>query len=161
MKRIYNTITGKTIWRGLEYQVDGQPATVDAPLFILDEVERTAPEYDSATQRLSSVPAHADIEAGEWVLRSYEVVALSADELAANARKTWPNAAAFLNEFTMPELAGISLSSDPTIAALRLLLASWPSDIWSDDPRIQAGMEVLVSSGIIDEERRDEILIKL
>ena len=160
MKRIYNTITGKTIWRGLEYQVDGQPATVDAPLFILDEVERTAPEYDSATQRLSSVPAHADIEAGEWVLRSYEVVALSADELAANARKTWPNAAAFLNEFTMPELAAIELSTDPTIAALRLLLASWPADVWSDDPRIIMGLDALETAGIISAERRAEIVAK-
>jgi hypothetical protein len=161
MKRIYNTITGKTIWRGLEYQVDGQPATVDAPLFILDEVERTAPEYDSATQRLSSVPAHADIEAGEWVLRSYEVVALSADELAANARKTWPNAAAFLNEFTMPELSAISLSLDPTIAALRLLLASWAADVWSDDPRIVMGLDALETAGIIDETRLAAIVAKV
>ncbi len=75
-------------------------------------------------------------------------------------RKIWPNSAAFLAEFTMPELAAISLSLDPTIAALRLLLASWPADIYSDDPRIIGGLSALVAVGIITEARRKEILAK-
>jgi hypothetical protein len=75
-------------------------------------------------------------------------------------RKIWPNSAAFLSEFTMPELAAISLSLDPTIAALRLLLASWPADIYSDDPRIIGGLSSLVAAGIITEARRGEILAK-
>jgi hypothetical protein len=75
-------------------------------------------------------------------------------------RKIWPNSAAFLSQFTMPELAAISLSLDPTIAALRLLIASWPADIYSDDPRIIGGLSALVEAGVITEARRGEILAK-
>jgi hypothetical protein len=75
-------------------------------------------------------------------------------------RKIWLNSAAFLAEFTMPELAAVELSTDPTIAALRLLLASWPADIYSDDPRIIGGLSALVAAGIITEARRGEILAK-
>jgi hypothetical protein len=83
-----------------------------------------------------------------------------AEQEAHAARKIWPNAAAFLGGFSMPELAAISLSTDPTVAALRLLLASWPSDVWSDDPRIVMGLGALVSAGIIDETRSAEIVAK-
>lgn len=76
------------------------------------------------------------------------------------SRKVWPNAAAFMAEFTLPELASVSLSQDPTVAALRLMLSAWPSDVWSDDPRIQMGLAALVSSGIIDETRKAELLAK-
>jgi hypothetical protein len=112
-------------------------------------VETTPPEYDAATHH-----------APEWVDGQWVSVALTADALAALARKTWPNAAAFLSEFSLPELAAISLSTDPTIAALRLLLASWPADVWSDDPRIVMGLAALVSAGIIDETRSAEITAK-
>jgi hypothetical protein len=75
-------------------------------------------------------------------------------------RKTWPNAAAFLGEFSLPELAAISLSTDPTVAALRILLLAWPADVWSDDPRIQMGLDALVSAGVIDVDRIEEIVVK-
>lgn len=75
-------------------------------------------------------------------------------------RKTWLNAAAFLAEFSMPELAAISLSTDPTVAALRLLLLAWPADVWSDDPRIVGGLEALVASGIIAEGRPETFVSK-
>ena len=116
----------------------------------LDWAEQPSPPaHDASTQH---APEWGD---GEWIVRD-----LTADELAAAARKTWPNASAFLGEFTMPELAAISLSLDPTIAALRLLLASWPADVWSDDPRIVMGLDALESAGIIAEARRGEIVAK-
>lgn len=164
MKRIINTSTLETVWRGAEYLVDGIPGTVDAPLYLLAETTRPAPDYDAATQRLRTVPAHADLDAAEWVLSSHESIDLTPEEIAENAilanRKIWQNAALFLNEFSMPELAAIELSIDPTIAALRLLLASWPADIYSDDPRIIGGLYALVAAGIIDEARRGEIVAK-
>ena len=164
MKRIINSATLKTVWRGEDYLVDGQPATVDPPLYLLAEVEREAPSYDAATHRLQTIPPFADLDTGEWVTTSYEVIALTPEEIAENeiraARKTWPNASAFLGEFSMPELAAIELSTDSTIAALRLLLASWPSDVWSDDPRIVMGLDALVAAAIIDEARRGEIVAK-
>ena len=112
-------------------------------------VETTPPSYDPATHR-----------APEWIDGQWIAAILTAEELAAAARKTWPNAAMFLAEFSMPELASIELSLDPTIAALRLLLASWPADIYSDDTRIIGGISALVAAGIIDEARRAEIVAK-
>lgn len=73
-------------------------------------------------------------------------------------RKTWNNASLFLAEFSLEELAAISLSTDPTIAALRLVLASWSGHIWSDDQRIQLGLSKLVELNIITEERKGIIL---
>jgi hypothetical protein len=164
MQRIYNTSTLETVWRGSDYLVDGIPATVEPPLYLLTDATRPAPAYDAAIERLQSIVPFADLGSGEWVTSSYDVVALTSDEIAENAilaaRKTWPNASAFLGEFTMPELAAISLSLDPTIAALRLLLASWPADVWSDDPRIFMGLDALESAGIIAEARRGEIVAK-
>ena len=112
-------------------------------------IETTPPAHDPATHR-----------APEWIDGQWITAPLTPEEIAAAARKTWPNAAMFLAEFTMPELAAIELSLDPTIAALRLLLASWPADIYSDDPRIIGGISALVAAGIIDEARRAEIVAK-
>lgn len=91
---------------------------------------------------------------------SWDAIIAEWQASAAFQRKTWANAAAFLGEFSLEEMATISLSTDPTIAALRLLLASWPADVWSDDPRIQLGLGKLVAVGIIDEARRAAILTK-
>jgi hypothetical protein len=164
MERIYNIGTLKTVWRGTKYLVDGIPATVDPPLYLLTDATRPAPSHDAATERVKSIPPFADLASGEWVTSSYEVVVLTSDEIAEiailAARKIWPDAATFLGEFTMSELAAIELSTDHTIAALRLLLASWPADIYSDDPRIIGGLSALVAAGIITEARRGEILAK-
>jgi hypothetical protein len=112
-------------------------------------VETTPPAHNAETHH-----------APEWINGQWVAAALTADELAARARKTWPTAAAFLDEFSMPELAEISLSTDPTTAALRLLILSWGGDVWSDDPRISAGLDQLVSVGIISQSRREEIVSK-
>ncbi len=81
-------------------------------------------------------------------------------QVQIESRKIWPNSSAFLAEFTMPEIGAISLSADPAIAALRLLLATWPADVWSDDPRIEGGLATLIAAGIITETRRIEIVAK-
>lgn len=82
------------------------------------------------------------------------------EELQADARKVWQNASAFVQEFSLQEMASISLSQDPVIAALRLLLSTWFGEVWSDDLRVINGLDSLVASGIIDENRRQEILNK-
>lgn len=106
-----------------------------------------APPYNAATQR---PPVWAQ---DEWIITDK-----TAEELAADARKVWATSARYLVEFTMPEMAAISLSTDPTIAALRLLMASWDGEVWSDDPRVVAGLDALEAQGIIGETRRSEIL---
>jgi hypothetical protein len=130
---------------------DDWTAPVVVPLIKLEQ-----PDCNPATHRCTPVLVWFP----DRVERQWVSTPLTDDELAALARKIWPNAALFLGEFTMPELAAIELSLDPTIAALRLLLASWPADIYSDDPRIVGGLSALVTAGIITEARRAEILAK-
>lgn len=72
--------------------------------------------------------------------------------------KTWPNVQAFMAEFTMQEKAAIALSSDATIAALRLELTTWFSQVLSNDQRVQMGLDKLVELGIITEQRKQEII---
>jgi hypothetical protein len=164
MKRIYNTDTGKPIWRGTDYLVDGHPATVDPPLYLLSDATRPAPDFDAATHRLQSIAPHADLEAGEWVLSSLETVELTAEELAAReaeaARKVWPTVAEFWAEFEGGEKYAIEVSADPEITVLRADLKLWLRDVWSDDPRIIYALEKLVTVGILTEERRAAILQK-
>lgn len=129
-----------------QLRTETDPATV-ATLLRKGWVETVPPTYDPSLQH---APEWTN---GEWIARD-----LTEEELAAADRKTWPNPSAFLGEFQLPELAAISLSTDPTIAALRLLLSAWPADVWSDDDRIVLGMARLVEVGILSQERHDEIL---
>jgi hypothetical protein len=126
------------------------------PPVVVPLVKLEQPDCNPATHRCTPVLVWFP----DRVERQWVSTPLTDEELAALARKIWPNAAAFLAEFTMPELAAISLSLDPTIAALRLLLASWPADIYSDDPRIVGGLSALVGAEIISELTRAEILAK-
>lgn len=120
----------------------------DNPKLMSYELIPEAPSYDSATQRPPI-----------WVQDQWVIVDKTPEELAAEVRKVWPTSARYLVEFNLAEMAAISLSTDPTIAALRLLLASWDGEVWSDDPRVVAGLDALESNGIIDAARRAEILI--
>jgi hypothetical protein len=99
------------------------------------------PTYDPGTQQ---APQWID---GQWIIEPLEILS-----------KRWPDAEAFVAEFTLPEMAAIGLSTDPIIAALRFLLSSWRSQVISDDPRVQAGMDALVQTGVLTEDRRVEIL---
>jgi len=92
--------------------------------------------------------------------RDWEIRDMTAVELADSLRKVWPNTQAFLAEFTIAELAGIGLSTDPTIAALRLMLSVWSGQIYSDDQRVETGLAALHLAGIITADRRAQILSK-
>lgn len=83
--------------------------------------------------------------------------AMEADQVTGD-RKVWADAKDFMDGFGLEEMALISLSSNPIIAALRLLLSTWLGPIWSDDERVEMGLNALVTDGIITEERREEIL---
>lgn len=77
---------------------------------------------------------------------------------ALQAVKIWPNVQQFMAEFTMAEKAQIGLSTDMTIAALRLELTTWLSTVESNDQRVVTGLNKLVELAIIDESRKAEIL---
>ena len=70
--------------------------------------------------------------------------------------KSWPNSHEFINELTDEERN--SLATNPNVAGLALLLASWQSNVVSDDPRIEAGLAALVAVGILTQTRVDEIV---
>ena len=74
-----------------------------------------------------------------------------------NPPKSWPDVEAFIAEFTLDEMAAISLSSDPTIAGLRLLLSAWRSEVHSDDPRVRMGLSALFVTNLLSEQRLSEI----
>lgn len=72
--------------------------------------------------------------------------------------KIWPNVQAFMTEFTMEEKAVVAISTDPVIAALRLELTTWMSDVYGNDPRVSMGLNRLVELGILSPPRKSEIL---
>lgn len=74
------------------------------------------------------------------------------------AVRHWNNVQEFMAEFAMQEKVAIALSMDPTIAALRLELTTWFSEVHSNDPRVLAGLAKLQELGIIDESRKNSIL---
>jgi hypothetical protein len=73
-------------------------------------------------------------------------------------RKVWATASAFWAEFTQTEKLAILASAVPEIRLLDRELVLWQGELWSDDPRVQAGLAALVQTGILTEERRGEIL---
>lgn len=72
--------------------------------------------------------------------------------------KTWPDVEAFTNEFTLEERAAIELSTDEQIAALRFTLTTWLSAVHANHPLVAAGFAALVTTGILTETRKNEII---
>lgn len=70
----------------------------------------------------------------------------------------WRNVQSFMEAFTPAEKAAIELSTDPTIAFLRLELTTWLTEVHPTDPRVIAGLDKLVELCVISAERRTEIL---
>ena len=84
--------------------------------------------------------------------------ALAAHDAAMEERKVWATKAEFWEEFTEAEQLEIMGS---TVAGIRLLdrqLLVWNGEVWSDDPRVQAGLSGLVAVGILTAERKAAIL---
>lgn len=96
-------------------------------------------------------PTEAELDASH-------AAAEAAWNAAQNPPKRWPDAEQFMAEFQLPELAAISLSTEPIVAALRLMLSTWLSPVHSDDPRVQQGLDALVAAGILTSERRAAIV---
>jgi hypothetical protein len=106
------------------------------------------------------VPTMEEIETHRAAAESALQTAADAAAAVVATRKIWADAGTFLDSFTFAEQGAISLSTHTTGAALRLILATWKTEIWSDDPRIVAGFAALVEAGIITTERRDALLAK-
>lgn len=125
---------------------------LDSRIVILDIIETPAP---SASNNQVAVRVKDVINLNDLTLTwAWEIKDLSPPP----DYKIWPNSQAFLSEFTMQEMAAIALSTDQTIAALRLLLSVWFSEVHSNDPRVTTGLDKLVELNIITEDRKNEIL---
>jgi len=149
----------------LEEKLLTYPRTDNAPvvglaecLLVLEEVTQDPPDFDADTQRLTKTQV-VDVVA-KTLTYGWGIIDLTDEELAAKARKTWMTSADFIGEFTLGELAAVQLSTNPTIAALRFILAAWSKPVWSDDPRIQLGLSTMVTEKLITSERSAEILAK-
>jgi hypothetical protein len=159
MKRIINITTGKTIWRGNDYLVDGQPGVVESPLVLLTEVTPDAPDYDPATQRLSSIADH--IDGATYVRGAVEAVSLTAEEIAAVA-------AAAITEISKLTLMR-RLSALGKWSAFKTLLAQLPEttqDAWTlaqairaDDPLFAANAQTIKAALNLTDEQFDALLM--
>jgi len=105
------------------------------------------PSHEAATQN-----------APQWIEGAWVISDKTIEQLAAETRKVWPNGEAFLRGMTLEELAAISLSTDPTIAALRLLLVARQAEVWSDDQELNLGLNRLVQLNLLTVERKTSIL---
>lgn len=69
----------------------------------------------------------------------------------------WPNIQVFTDTFTVSEIAAVSLSTDPTIAALRFTLSTRLGRVEVADERVQLGLKRMVELGMISAARKAEI----
>lgn len=69
MKRIIDTSTGKTVWRGEEYLVDGKSGEVEGTLLLAEEEFEPIPEHDQSTHHAVASPKIVD---GKFIT-SYEI----------------------------------------------------------------------------------------
>jgi hypothetical protein len=107
------------------------------------------PSHDSVTQ-------HApEWESGEWIIREK-----TEEEIASDSRKVWEHSAAFLSEFSVNETEAIANSTHPTVRRLLLRLSTWAGRVFSDDPHVSGGLDLLEAVGILTTPRKLEILTK-
>lgn len=117
---------------------------------VYELTQEPQPSYDHATHTCAATET-IDTQT-KTVTRGWTVQARPAQP------KMWINAQTFMSAFTMEEKAAVALSSDPTLAALRLELSTWLSTVHADDARVIAGLNKLVELEIISESRKTEIL---
>lgn len=147
MKILFHTPT-QTL-RSYPRQDDLPVVGLDQEYQMFDLIQNPQPEYNQNTQYLEVTE---EIEVAQSrVVRGWIVQDL---QLAAPG---WPNVQAFMASFTMPEIAAVSLSTDPTIAALRLTLSTWLGRVEVPDLRVQTGLNKMVELGIISADRKAEI----
>lgn len=94
------------------------------------------------------------------VERGWSVRDKTPEELAAEARKTWKDVQAFVQDVlaVAPNaLAQLELSTDSSMAQLRGLLSIWRADVWSDHPLIHQGFAALQAAGILTAEQIADI----
>lgn len=151
MKILFHTPTQylKSYPRADEEPVIGLDPDYDT----FDLIQEAQPSYNSITQYLTATEVIDT--ATKTVTRGWQINAFAFPPVPDC--KIWGNVQEFMAEFTMPEKASIALSTDPTIAGLRLELSTWFSEVHANDDRVVAGLDKLVELDIISEARKEAI----
>jgi hypothetical protein len=131
---------------------DDEPVIgLDPEYDVFEIIQEDEPAFDPSTQWIEatqSIDKDLKIVNRGWIVNNFP------------SFKVWVNAQAFMAEFTMAEKSEIALSNDPTIAALRLDLSTWFSEMHSNSEPVVIGLDKLVELGIISQQRMSEIIEK-
>ncbi len=104
------------------------------------------PAYNAVTQRV------------EWGNAGWQVVNLTAEEVAEMTLKKWESPFEFFTEFTTSELNALLSSTNASIRVRRFLLSIWNKPLRSDSARMQDLLNDLVTATIITAQRKAEII---
>jgi hypothetical protein len=143
--KYYNTETFKRV--DISDETYNNWVTANNPKAVVYQPVPEPPAYDSSTQRV------------EWI-DGWQVIDFTPEEIASANRKVWASKAEFWAEFTPQEQLAIMNSEIPDIKLLDRLVLVWGGEFWSDDERVQQGLDGLVSVGILTSTRKEEILAK-
>ena len=131
-------------------RADDEPVIGLAPDYqVFDLIQHPQPEHNPATHYLEAIE-QTDV-AQSRVVRGWIVHAIE------TAAPGWPNVQAFMQCFTIQEMAAVSLSTDGIMAALRLTLSTWLGRVEVTDERVQLGLSRMVELGMISAARKAEI----
>ncbi|WP_395736265.1 hypothetical protein [Prosthecobacter sp.] len=126
---------------------DDEPVVgLDPRYIVLDVVQ--APQPALSAGQVARATETVNLETRQ-VLRGWDVVTFP---------KKWTDTQAFMAAFTDAEKAAIDLSTDPEVAAMRRTLDTWSGTMEPYDARVQAGLDRLVTLGILTAERVDAIV---
>lgn len=132
---------------------DAYPGLLWTPPVVVPLVKMPAPTVAAGQTADPVLEWYDDRVERDWVVRD-----MTPEELAVSTRKVWADAGEFFAEFTDAEQEGIATSAHPVVGRLRLMLATWRARLFSDDPRVAGGLQLLVAVGILTPERHTAIL---
>ena len=115
-------------------------------------------QWSTKDSQIVAIPESAEMPTEEQMAAALESV--EAQQSLTSARKIWPTVADFYAEFTPTEKYLIQSSTIPAIVVARGDLAMWRGDVWSDNADVLAGLDAMVTAGVLTAERRAEILAK-
>lgn len=119
-------------------------------------------KYPNAEWSLTANDYNTLIWKGPGEKPTLEELQIAYDELMQilAVRKVWNSRVEFWNTFTVQEKIAIASSTNDMVKYFFAELTIWNGEVWSDDPRVQQGLDLLVNEQIITSERKQQILSK-
>ena len=132
---------------------DAYPGLIWTPPTVVPLVKMPAPTVAAGQTVDPELEWYPDRVERDWIVRD-----MTPEELAASTRKVWKDTGEFWAEFTDAEAQAIATSSHPVVRQLVVTLSTWRSVLYSDDPRVAGGLQLLEAVGILTPARRAAIL---